>query len=238
LERQLLAQKLINGGRVLWRSGQADFTSGHISARLADQPDAFLMKAASMGLEEMTPENILTVGLDGRVISGTSKIHKEVPIHSEIYRERPDVNCVVHVHPIHVIAFFSLGLELKPVSNDGTYFQNRVSIFSETSDLITARSVGTSMARCLGANSVVVLRNHGLVTAGSTIQEAVWLALRLERACQIQLLAEGAGGPRHVASSEDAAMKAKNANNDEVHSKIFDYLVRASKREDEQRGSP
>ena len=176
-----LREKLIHGGRVLVDEGQGDYVWGHISARLPDNPNRFLMKPGCIGIEEMTEDNIITVDIDGEKIAGDWPRHNEVYIHSEVMRARPDINCVIHTHPEHAIAFSSLGKELQPMSNDGTMFSVGVPIFSETTDLITDQPRGKAVAKCMGQGNVVILRNHGIVTAGTTIEHAVFLAIKLER---------------------------------------------------------
>jgi hypothetical protein len=74
------------------------------------------MKCHSVGLDEITPENILTIDLDGKVVAGTSRRHSEVYIHSEIFKARPDVHCVLHTHPTYSIAWSGTGQPLKPLS--------------------------------------------------------------------------------------------------------------------------
>src|ERR1044071_7970255 len=86
-----IKKKMIDAGKVLVAEGQDDFTRGHISARLPDNPSLFFMKPHSMGLDEITMDNILTIDLEGEVVAGTSRRHSEVYIHSEIFRARPDV---------------------------------------------------------------------------------------------------------------------------------------------------
>src|SRR6185503_6877473 len=87
-----LREKLIHAGRVLVDEGQGDYVWGHISARLPDNANRFLMKAGTLGLEEMTADNIITVDIEGEKVSGPWPRHNEVYIHSEVLRARPDVN--------------------------------------------------------------------------------------------------------------------------------------------------
>ncbi len=141
-------------------------------------------------------------------------------------RARPDVNCVIHTHPEHAIAFSSLGKELSPMSNDGTMFSAGVPIFSETTDLITDQPRGKAVAKCMGKGHVVILRNHGIVTAGTTIEHAVFLAIKLERACRIQMLAEQAGGPKLFVKEEELAAKRGRTNRGDSQGNAFSYLVR------------
>ena len=62
------------------------------------------MKPHSVGLDEITMDNILTIDLEGNVVAGTARRHSEVYIHSEIFKARPDVNCVIHTHPPYAVA--------------------------------------------------------------------------------------------------------------------------------------
>src|SRR5262249_25512457 len=117
-----LKQKLIMAGKVLVAEGQDDFTRGHISMRLPDDPSRFFMKAHSLGLDEITSENILTIGLDGEVVAGTSRRHSEVYIHSEIFKARGDVNCVIHTHPPYAVAFSATGRPMKCYSQPAALF--------------------------------------------------------------------------------------------------------------------
>jgi len=223
---EALRERLVDAGRVLALEGQGDYVAGHVSVRLPDRPDRFLMKPAGIGLEEMRPDNIITVDIDGRKLDGNMPRHNEVFIHSEVLRARPDVNAVVHTHPIHAVAFSSLGKPLLAVGNDASWFVGRLPIFSETTDLIVDQPRGQAVARCLGANAALILRNHGIVTAAASIEEAVWVALKLEKACRMQLLAESAGGPKLVVEGDDLAKKARRSNRGDLHKNVFDYLVR------------
>jgi L-fuculose-phosphate aldolase len=221
-----LRETLTNAGRVLVLEDQGDYVAGHITARLPDDSERFLMKPAGIGLDEMSPENIITVDLEGRKIGGTMPRHNEVFIHSEVLRARPDVSSVVHTHATHAVAFSSLGRPLLPVGNDGSVFADGVPIFDETTDLIINQERGRAVARCLGGHAALILRNHGIVTAGHCIEQAVWLALKLERACRVQLLAEAAGGPKLLAQGEDLKKKSGRANRSDLHTNVFNYLVR------------
>jgi ribulose-5-phosphate 4-epimerase/fuculose-1-phosphate aldolase len=224
-----LKQRLRDAGRVLVHEGLGDYVAGHISMRLPDRPDQFLMKPAGMGLDEMTIENIITVNLDGMKTDGPSPRHNEVWIHSEILRTRPEINSVLHAHPEAAVAFSSLDKPLLPVSNDGSIFYAGVPVFSETTDLITTRERGEAVARTLGPEKrALILRNHGIVTCSPSIEETVWIGLKLERACRIQLAAEAAGGPKLLVREEEVAAKAQKANRSDLHTNVFNYLVRRS----------
>ena len=221
-----LREKLIHAGRVLVDEGQGDYVWGHISARLPDNPGRFLMKPGCIGLEEMTEDNIITVDIEGEKVLGAWPRHNEVYIHSEVLRARPDINAVLHTHPEHVIAFSSLGRPLHAMSNDSVMFSEGVPIFSETTDLITDQPRGKAVAKALGSGKAVILRNHGIVTAGKSIDEAVFLAIKLEKACRIQMLAEAAGGPKLFVKEDEIKAKRARVGRNDSHGNAFGYLVR------------
>ena len=221
-----LREKLAHAGRILEAEGQGDYCMGHVTLRLPDDPDRMLMKpGGGMGLEEMTPENIITINIEGEKVAGTHARHNEVFIHTEIMRARPDIQAVVHTHAPHAVVFSALGKPLQPVGHDGSAFFEALPVFSDTTDLIVTQALGKKVAQCLGPHQAILLRNHGIATAGRTLEEAIWLALKLDKACWMQLVAEAAGGAKLVTSPEEARAK-KRINRPENHTNLFDYLVR------------
>jgi L-fuculose-phosphate aldolase len=228
---EALRRRLIEAGRILDFAGQGDYVAGHVSARLPESPDRFLMKPARIGLEEMTQENIITVDLSGEKVAGASPRHNEVFIHSEILRARPDLNAVIHTHAPHAVVFSSLGKPLLPVSHAGAFFHAGLPVFAETSGLILTPELGAAVARCLGNAGALILRNHGIVTAAATLEEAVMLTLKLEDACRMQLMAEACGGPRFVSDPAEARTKGQWMNRPEQQRGVFDYLLRKIARE-------
>lgn len=197
--------KLILAGRILAHQGQGDMTRGHVSLRLPDDPGRFLMKPNGIGLDEMTPGNVLTVGLDGVAERGQHRQHSEVFIHSEIFRARPDVACVVHTHPVHLIALSATGRALRPLSQGGAIFAEHLPVFDATMQLITGPALGAEVARRLGQERAVVMKNHGLVMACATVEEAIVLCVTIEEAARIQLLVDSAGGAAPEFPADDVA---------------------------------
>lgn len=225
-----LKQLLADAGHVLAHEGQGDYIAGHVSLRLPDQPDRFLMKPAGIGLEEMTDENIITVDIEGNKIAGAGGRHNEVFIHSEVLRARPDVSAVIHTHAAYAVAFSSLGKPLLAVSNDGAFFADGLPVFSETTELIITSARGKAVARTLGDRGALLLRNHGIVTTAASMEEAVWLALKLNQACHAQLMAEWAGGPKLVGDPEQAKIKGAYASRPDIHAGVFNYVLRRARR--------
>jgi L-fuculose-phosphate aldolase len=221
-----LIETVAIAGRVLAAHGQDDFTRGHISMRLPDDPGRFIMKAHSTGLDEITPQNILTIGLDGEVVAGTARRHSEVYIHSEILKARADVNCVIHTHPVHCIALSATGRPLRCYSQPAALFYEGLGVYDGSIRLIRSPQMGADVARALGPHRAVLLKNHGIVTAGATVAEAVISALMLENAAKVQMLVEAAGDPAPEFPHADIQALKDMLSKPDQFAVNFDYLVR------------
>jgi ribulose-5-phosphate 4-epimerase/fuculose-1-phosphate aldolase len=229
-EKLAIKEKLIVAGKVLVSQGQDDFTRGHISFRLPDDPGLFFMKAHSIGLDEITMDNILTIDLEGNVVAGTARRHSEVYIHSEIFRVRPDVNCVIHTHPTYATALSATTRTLKTYSQPGALFYEALGSYSDTINLIRSHAMGAGVARALGQGRGVLLKNHGIVVTGATIEEAVIGTIMLENGAMVQLLAEAAGDVAPEFPREDIEKLKHDISRPEQFVVNFAYLVRRVKR--------
>jgi L-fuculose-phosphate aldolase len=225
-----LKQQLIWAGKVLVAEGQDDFTRGHISVRVPDNPSLFFMKAHSIGLDEITLGNILTIDLDGNVVAGTARRHSEVYIHSEIFRQRADVACVIHTHPPHCVALSATGRPLRCYSQPSALFFEALGVYGESINLIRSREMGAAVARSLGAHRAVLLKNHGVAVVGADIAEAVVGAIMLENAAMVQLRVEAAGDPAPEFPRADIEKLRADIARPEQFAINFDYLVRRVQR--------
>jgi L-fuculose-phosphate aldolase len=188
------------------------------------------MKAHSIGLDEITMQNILTIDLEGDVVAGTARRHSEVYIHSEIFRARPDVNCVIHTHPTYSIALSATGRALKCYSQPGALFYKALGSYTDTINLIRSQTMGAGVARALGNGRAVLLKNHGVVVTGATIAEAVIGTIMLENGAMVQLLVEAAGYPASEFSRADIEKLKADISQPEQFTINFNYLVRRVKR--------
>jgi L-ribulose-5-phosphate 4-epimerase len=220
-----LAERLIQGCRVLANDGQSDLIWGHVSARRPGRPDQIMMKPAGIGLEEMTDDAVISVDLSGECTGGNRHRHVEVFIHTEITLARPEIQAVVHTHPPHAVAFSSLCRPLLPIGHEGAMFCDGLPVFDRTSDLIVSPDLGQAVAACLDGRNALLSRNHGIVTAGRSVEEAVMTAMLLEEACKVQLLAEHAGGPK-ATDPEEARIKRERIYSAGSLQTAFEYCVR------------
>jgi L-fuculose-phosphate aldolase len=229
-KHEALKQLLILAGKVLVNEGQDDFTRGHISVRLPDNPKLFFMKPHSMGLDEITLQNILTIDLDGKVVAGKARRHSEVYIHSEIFKSRSDVNCVIHTHPPYSTALSATGRPVKCYNQPGAIFYESLGLYTDTINLIRSASMGAGVARALGPHRAVLLKNHGVVVTGRDIAEAVVGTIMLENAAMVQMIVEAAGDPAPEFPRADLEKLKHDIGQPEQFQINFDYLVRRVKR--------
>lgn len=225
-----IKEMLIWAGKVLVAEGQDDFTRGHISVRVPDDPALFFMKAHSIGLDEITTENILTIDLEGNVIAGSARRHSEVYIHSEIFKARADVQCVLHTHPPYSVALSGTGRPIKALSQGGALFHEAFGVYEDTIRLIRSHAMGAGVAKALGPHRAALLKNHGIVVATRSIEETVIGAIMLENAAMTQMIAEGDDTLAPEFSRADIAKLKDEIGQPEQFVINFDYLVRRAKR--------
>jgi L-fuculose-phosphate aldolase len=204
--------------------GHMDTIYGHVSARIADTEQVW-MKPHTLGLEEVRPHDVITIDLDGNRLTGELPRHAEFPIHTEIYRQRSDVQCVVHTHPPYATAFSAVDTPLRPVNHEGAFFAPTLPRFVQTTDLIVTQTLGQAVARALGGHNALLLKNHGIVVAGSSVEEACIIAILLEKAAHMQLLARQYGDIQWTPDAEALQKKAR-IYHAESFRMMWDYFLR------------
>jgi L-fuculose-phosphate aldolase len=205
--------ELAHGCRVLHIEGHADMTLGHLSLRDPGGRGVWL-KRSGIGLGEVQgAEDFVLIDFSGQRLAGDGRLHKEWPIHTEILRQRPDVNVVGHSHPFHATAFSAMDVPLSAVTNEAVYLGGAPGRFSETTGLIDTPALGNSLARDLAGASTVLMRNHGITFVGAGIATATMMGVFLERACRSQLALLATGLAFNATAPEEIAEK---------HAEIFD----------------
>jgi ribulose-5-phosphate 4-epimerase/fuculose-1-phosphate aldolase len=225
-----LCDTLATACRILGNEGHNDTVYGHMSARSAVSA-RFWLKGAGLGLEEITPPDLIELDLEGHVLTGTRPRHLEYPIHSEIYRRRPDVHAVIHTHPLYATVLGATLSELRPLTHEGTFFvPPAIPQFRHTSDLITTPELGAAVAQALGDHRALFLVNHGIVVVGPNIEAACVAALLLDKACRAQLMAQ-ATGTFTWTSDDEALRKREHIYTPQAMQQIWHYYRRKLARE-------
>ncbi|MBM2811032.1 MAG: ribulose phosphate epimerase [Chloroflexi bacterium] len=213
--------------------GHSDVIWGHLTLRDPNDPGRFWMKAAAIGLDEMTADDLVLLDLEGTKIAGMRQRHNEFPIHAEILRARTDVNAVVHTHPTLPTVLATSGHRIRPVTHEGCYFYPPdIPIFSEMTDLIVTRDQGASVARALGSHRALLMKNHGIAIAAASVEEAVVASMLLTKAAEAQAAAIRVGQNVPCTSDEEALEKRQHIYHPENISRAWQYLARKERRWD------
>jgi L-fuculose-phosphate aldolase len=219
-----LAVDVAWGSRILAWAGQGDLTLGHVSGR-RPAASVMFMKRKGLGLEEVTPSDILQIDLDGRKVRGEGAVHLEVVLHSAVYRARADVSAVIHAHPPYATAFGATDAALEFLTHDSVLFADGVGVFEDDAGLITTAAQGGSIAAALGGRRALLLRNHGVLVVGKSVAWAVLTALTLERAITLQAIARSLGAPRPISAAMATAMMPDKYRDDFVD-EYWQYWIR------------
>lgn len=198
LEEQIRAD-IVEAGRRMYSRGYVASNDGNISARLDDKRLMTTPKSVSKGF--MTPDMMVVVDYDGNKVSGDRDASSELPMHLEIYRNRPDVNGVVHAHPPIATGFAVAGIPLTravlaevittlgsiPIAEYGT---------PSTAELPEA------VRKYIKAHDGMLLANHGAVTCGPSVMAAYYKMETIEHFAKISLVARMLGGERLLSREE------------------------------------
>jgi ribulose-5-phosphate 4-epimerase/fuculose-1-phosphate aldolase len=206
------------GNRILAELGLASGISnsvGHASMRVPDAPDRFIIKGRGYDMDVvglMRPKDLVVCDLDGRKVEGPDGVSQcyEVKMHSCIYRDDPNVQSVVHVHPRYSILMSVLGKPMKPMSNSGARLVRKGVPVYPHSHLILTDQHGTDVAKMMSGNRAVLLKGHGAVTTGASLQESVTGMLHLEEQAMMNTLAASIMGMEHPSMTEEMLKEAES----------------------------
>ena len=177
-----------------------DIIWNHITAKTSEQKETFLINQFGLRYDEVTASNLLEIDLEGNIVSGEGDInYTGYIIHGAVHKARKEINCVMHTHTRAGLAISCLKDGLNPIFQDAAIFHNRVS-YHDWQGMSTEVEECKDIAKNLGKNKVMILRNHGLLTCGETIGEAFILMYYLDKTCKNQLDTMSTGKPVIVPS--------------------------------------
>ncbi len=195
-ERLHRKQRLAAGFRIFSKFGFEEGIAGHITARDPGDPELFWVNPFAVHFGHISVSDLICVNADGDVVEGDRPVNVAAfAIHSQVHSARPDVVAAAHSHSIYGKSWSALGRTLDPLTQDACTFYQDHSLFDVYTGVVVDLEEGKRIGAALGDNKAVILRNHGNLTVGHTVDEAVWLFITMERTCQAQLLAEAAGTP-------------------------------------------
>lgn len=186
-EEKNLRIQLAAAYRILANLQMDDLTYTHLSARLPGS-ETYFIYPFGLFFEEVTASNLLKVSLEGEVLDGEESQYNQTGyvIHGSIYKNRPDVNAVFHLHTTAGIAVSAMECGLLPLSQFAMHFYNQLAYHSYDSLALENERQGEKLAHDLGQHKAMLLCNHGSLTCGATLHEAYLYMHFLEQACRVQ----------------------------------------------------
>jgi len=178
--------------------------AGHVTARDPEHLDCFWVNPLGRHFSQIRVSDLLLVDSDGVVVEGDAPLNLAAfAIHSAIHKARPDVISAAHTHSLYGRTWSTLGRLLDPLTQDSCAFFEDHGLFDDYTGVVFDVSEGERIAAALGNGKAVILRNHGFLTAGNSVEEAAWWFISMDNAARTQLMAEAVGKPR-VLSDETA----------------------------------
>jgi L-ribulose-5-phosphate 4-epimerase len=190
-----LHSELVGNGLVAW-------TSGNISGR---DPETGLVAIKPSGIryEALTPENMVVVDLDGKVVEGVYKPSSDTLAHVYVYRHRKDVNGVVHTHSCYATAWAAAGRSIPPVLTAiCDEFGGPIPLGAYAR--IGGDEIGREIIRSIGESPAILMKNHGVFTVGKTAEAAVKAAVMVEDVAKTVFYALQLGTPNEIPAEEVA----------------------------------
>ncbi|MGW5045035.1 class II aldolase/adducin family protein [Streptomyces griseoluteus] len=195
-ERRHRKERLAGALRLFGRAGFEDGVSGHITARDPEFSDCFWVNPFGMPFKHVTVGDLVLANQDGQVVEGGYHVNQAAfTVHAAVHAARPDVVAVAHCHSVHGRALASLGEVPDPITQESCAFYEDTALYDDYTGVTVDAEEGRRIASVLGSNKALVLRNHGLLTVGDSVDAAAWWFMSMERSCQVQLTAEAAGRP-------------------------------------------
>ncbi|MGJ6960604.1 class II aldolase/adducin family protein [Streptosporangium sp. G11] len=215
-ERRHRRERLVAALRLFGRFGFEEGVAGHITVRDPEHTDHFWVNPFGMSFKHIKVSDLILVNHEGQVVDGRYHVNQAAfAIHSMVHQARPDVVAAAHSHSVHGKALSSLGTLLEPLTQDACAFYEDHALFDDYTGVVVETEEGRRIAQALGSHKAVILRNHGLLTVGDSVDAAAWWFITMERSCQAQLLAKAAG-PTVRITHENAKLTHGQIGNDTV----------------------
>ena len=187
-------QRLAASLRIFGKFGFDEGVAGHITVRDPIDTDTFWVNPLGRSFKQMRVSDLLRVNHDGEVVEGNGLLNGAAfTIHGHIHAARPEVNAAAHAHSLYGKSWSAIGRPLDPLTQDSCAFYEDHAVLDTYTGVVVEPEVGDLLVETLGNKKALIMKNHGHLTVGHTLDEAVWWYVTMERSCQAQLLADAAG---------------------------------------------
>ena len=219
MDLELLKGDVVKASHILHQQGIAA-AFGHVSARIPGT-DTFIFPPR-MSPALVRADNLLELDVEGKQLSGDGRPNTEFWIHARIYKARPDIQAICHVHPPSCVVLSSLGETIRPLHASGAIFRNDVQVYDRIT-LIRTRELGDAVASTLGDYGAMLLRGHGVNVADKDVRRVCVMTLWMEEAANYQLRAMSAGKPRYF-TAEELETIYPQVSGEDVSNRVWEYF--------------
>jgi L-ribulose-5-phosphate 4-epimerase len=198
-----LRQEVYRANMALPANNLVTWTSGNVSGR-DPETNLVVIKPSGVLFDELTPENMVIVDLDSRLVEGDLGPSSDTASHVYIYKHRPDVLGVTHTHSNYATAFAAIG---KPIPVYLTAIADEFGgpIPCGGYARIGGKQIGKEVLRSIGSSPAILMKNHGVFTVGKSVQAALKAAVMVEDIARTVWLALQLGQPDELPAEEVAA---------------------------------
>jgi ribulose-5-phosphate 4-epimerase/fuculose-1-phosphate aldolase len=173
--RQHRKKMLVAAFRLFDKFGFNEGVAGHITARDPELTDHFWVNGFGVDFGSMKTSDLILCNHHGEVVEGKYSVNKAAfAIHSQVHLARPEVVAAAHAHSIYGKSFSSLGKLLDPITQDACAFFEDHGLYDNFGGVANDVEEGHRIAKAVGNYKAAILQNHGLITVGNTVEEAVW----------------------------------------------------------------
>jgi len=214
-ERVSRKAKLAATFRMFSRAGLDEGVAGHVTVRDPEFPDSYWVNPFGMHFSMIRSSDLVRVDHAGEVVEGDRAVNgAAVAIHCAVHAARPDVVAAAHAHGPYGKTLSSLDMTVEPLTQDACAFFQDIGTYADYRGVVLSSEEGDRIGRALGPHKAVILRNHGMLTVGESVDSAAWWFLTLERTAQSQLMAYSAAAghgskPFQIADEEAASTRGQ-----------------------------
>ncbi len=214
-ERAHRKAKLAAAFRMFSKAGLDEGVAGHVTVRDPEFPDSYWVNPFGMHFSMIKSSDLVRVDHEGNVVEGSRAVNgAAVAIHCAVHKARPDVLAAAHAHGPYGKTLSTLEMGIEPLTQDSCAFYDDFGIYDDYRGVVLSSEEGDRIGAALGPHKAVILRNHGMLTVGETVDSAAWWFLTLERTAQSQLMSYSAAAghgtkPRQIVAEEAEATKGQ-----------------------------
>ena len=186
-------QELAILARALWREGYRDHIAGHITGNRGD--GTLWCNPRFLQWDEMRPEQVIVIDLDGTVLEGDWQAPRGIPLHLALHRARPGIGVVVHSHPLYATVWADLG-EVPPAMDQSSALgSGELVVVDEYAGIVDREAAANAAVAGMGGAELALLAGHGVIVTAATVpaayRRAVALEMRCERAWHARAVSDG-----------------------------------------------